>query len=67
MVQNGDLLAGSHNILNRWNNFPQLLNVRVHRVGDVRQIKVHTAEPLVPSEDEIVMANLKRYKSPGSD
>jgi hypothetical protein len=42
--ENGDLLADSHNIVNRWkNNFSQLLNV--HRVSDVRQIELHTAEP----------------------
>jgi hypothetical protein len=41
------LLADSHNILNRWKKyFSQLLNV--HRVSDVRQIEIHTAEPLVP-------------------
>jgi hypothetical protein len=41
---NGDLLADSHNILNRWKNyFSRLLNVR--NVGDVRQIEVHTAGP----------------------
>jgi hypothetical protein len=34
--ENGDLLADSHNILNRWKNyFSQSLNV--HRVIDVRQ------------------------------
>jgi hypothetical protein len=45
--ENGDLLADSRNILNRWKNyFSQLLNV--HNVSDVRQIEVHTAEPLVP-------------------
>jgi hypothetical protein len=43
----GDLLADSHNILNRWKNYvSQLLNA--HRVSVVRQIKIHTAEPLVP-------------------
>jgi hypothetical protein len=43
--ENGDL-AESHNILNRWNNyFSQLLNIC--RVSDVRQIEIHTAEPLV--------------------
>jgi hypothetical protein len=46
-----------------------LLNV--HRVSDGRQIEVHTAELLVPdpspSEFEIAIAKLKRYKSPGSD
>jgi hypothetical protein len=34
-------------ILVRWkNHFSQLLNV--HGVGDVRQKKIHAAEPLVP-------------------
>jgi hypothetical protein len=68
--ENGDLLANSHNILNRRNNyFSQLLNV--HNVSDVTQIKVHTAEQLVPGpsrlEVEIANAKLKKYKSPGSD
>jgi hypothetical protein len=68
--ENGDLLADSHNILNRWKNyFSQLLNV--HRVSDVRQIEIHTAAPLVPetshSEVEIAIATFKKYKSPGSD
>jgi hypothetical protein len=68
--ENGDLFADSHNILNRWKNyFSQLLNV--HNVSDVKQIEVHTAEPLVsgPSrlEVEIAFTNLKKYKSPGSD
>jgi hypothetical protein len=44
--ENGDLLADSNNILNRWKYFSQLLNV--HNVSDVRQIEVHMAEPLVP-------------------
>jgi hypothetical protein len=57
--ENGDLLADSHNILNRWKNyFSQLLNV--HNVSDVRHIEVHTAEPLVPGpshlEAEIAIA-----------
>jgi hypothetical protein len=35
-----DLLADSHNILNTWKKyFPQLLNV--HNIRDVRQIEVH--------------------------
>jgi hypothetical protein len=63
-------LADSHIVLNRWKNcFSQLLNV--HNVNDVRQIEVHTAEPLVPGpsrlEVEIDIAKLKKYKSPGSD
>jgi hypothetical protein len=68
--ENGDLLADSHNILNRWKNyFSKLLNV--HNVSDVRQIEVHRAKPLVPGpsrlEVEIAIAKLKKYKSPGSD
>jgi hypothetical protein len=43
----------------------------VHNVSDVRQIEVHTAEPLVPGpiglEVEITIAKLEKYKSPGSD
>jgi hypothetical protein len=43
----------------------------VHNVSDVRQIGVHTAEPLVPGpshpEVEIATAMLKKHKSPGSD
>jgi hypothetical protein len=42
----------------------------VHNVNDVRQIEVHTAEPLVPDpsnlEVEIAIAKLKKYKSPDS-
>jgi hypothetical protein len=53
--ENGDLLADSHNILNY---FSHLLNV--HRVIDVRQTEIHTAEPLVPDpspfEVEIALA-----------
>jgi hypothetical protein len=42
-----------------------------HRVRDVRQIEIHTAEPSVPEpspfEVEIAIAKLKMYKLPGSD
>jgi hypothetical protein len=69
-AENGDLLADSHRILNRWKNyFYQLLNV--HGVNDVRQTEIHTAELLVPesssSEVEIAIEKLRRYKSPGID
>jgi hypothetical protein len=70
--ENGDLLADSHNILNRWKNYlSQLLNV--HNVSDVRQIEVlvHKAEPVVPGpsslEVQIAIAKFNRYKWPGSD
>jgi hypothetical protein len=46
-----------------------LLNVR--KVNDVRQIEIHTDEPLVPEpspfEVQIAIARLKKYKSPASD
>jgi hypothetical protein len=68
--ENGDLLAYSHNILNRWRNYFSKLLI-VHNVSDVRQIEVHTADPLVPGpnrlEVEIAISKLKKYKSPGSD
>jgi hypothetical protein len=61
MNDNGDPLADSHNILNRWKNFSHLLNV--HRVSDIRQIEIHTAEPLVPDpsllEAKIAIENMK--------
>jgi hypothetical protein len=68
--ENGDLLADSHNILNRWkNHFSQLLNV--HNISNIRQLEIHIAEPLVPSsshlEVEIAVAKLKKYKLPGND
>jgi hypothetical protein len=67
---NGDLLADSNNAVNRWKSyFSQLLDV--HNVSDVRQIEIHTAEPLLPGpshlEVDITIARLKKYKSQGSD
>jgi hypothetical protein len=41
---NGDLLADTHNISNRMNNFfCQLLDA--HMVGVIRQVKISTSEP----------------------
>jgi hypothetical protein len=64
---NGNLFSDSHKNLKSY--FSQLLNVQ--RVSDIRYIEIHTAEPLVsdssPFEFEIVVATLKRYKSPGND
>jgi hypothetical protein len=61
MDKNGDL-ADAHDILNMWDNyFSQLLNV--HRASDVRQIEIHTAQPLVPDpgafDVEIAITMLK--------
>jgi hypothetical protein len=61
--ENSDL-AYSHNTLNRWNCFSHLLNI--HAVGDVRQIEIHTPEPS-PSEAEMAIAKLRKYKSPSTD
>jgi hypothetical protein len=42
----------------------------MHNVSDVRQIEVHTAEPVVPGpsrlEAQTVIEKLKKYKSRGS-
>jgi hypothetical protein len=68
--ENGDLLADSHNILNRWKNyFSQPLNV--HRVSEGKLIEIYTPEPLAPGLSpfvaEIAIEKEKSYKSPGSD
>jgi len=68
--ENSDLVTDSHNILARWRNyFSQLFNV--HRVNNVRQTEIHTAEPLVPEpnacEVEMAIEKLKRHKSPDID
>jgi hypothetical protein len=61
--ENGDLVADSHNILNRWKNyFSQLLNV--HNVSDVKLIEVHMAQPLVPGPSRLdVGLLLQSWKS----
>jgi hypothetical protein len=45
--------------------------LNIHRISDVRQLEICTAELLVsepsPFGVEIVIAKLKKYKSPGSD
>jgi hypothetical protein len=45
--------------------------LNVHGVHDVRQMDIHTAEPLVPEpslvEVETAIEKLKWYKSPGTD
>jgi len=68
--EKGDFVADSHSILARGRkHFSQLLNI--HGVNDVRQIELHTAEPLVPEPSvfEVELANekLKSHKSPGND
>ncbi|KAJ4452301.1 hypothetical protein ANN_03821 [Periplaneta americana] len=70
--ENGDLLADSPSILNRWKNyFSQLLNVRRLNRNDRDEIEIQTAEPFIPeptlSEVEIAIENLKKYKSLGID
>jgi hypothetical protein len=59
--EKGDGVADSHSILAGWRKyFSQLLNV--HGVNDVRQIEIHTAEPLAPEpsayEVELAIENL---------
>jgi hypothetical protein len=44
--ENGEPLPDSHNTLNRWKNYSELLNV--HRVSDVRLMEINIAELLVP-------------------
>jgi hypothetical protein len=68
--ENDNLLADLQNVLNRWKHFfNQVLNVHVFH--DVRQMDIHTAEPLIPEpslvEVEIATGKLKSYKYPGTD
>ncbi|KAJ4428538.1 hypothetical protein ANN_24582 [Periplaneta americana] len=70
--ENGDLLADSHSILNRWKNyFRQLLNVHRPNTNDRDEIEIQTAEPFIPeptlSEVKTAIENLKKYKSPDMD
>jgi hypothetical protein len=56
------IARGSTSVLNKWKNvFKQVLNV--HGVHNVRQMDIHTAEPLVPEpslvEVEIAIGKLK--------
>jgi tRNA 2-selenouridine synthase SelU len=60
--ENGDLVADSHSIMERWMKcFSQQLNL--HGVNDVRQAEIHTPEPPVPEpsafEVELAIAKLK--------
>jgi hypothetical protein len=64
------LVTDFHSILARWRKyFSQLFNV--HGVSNVRQIEIHTTEPLVPEpsvfEVEILIEKLKGDNSRGTD
>ena len=68
--EKGDLVTDSTHILVTWrNHFSELLNI--HAVNEVRQPKIHTAEPLVPEpsafEVELAIEKLKSHKSSGVD
>jgi hypothetical protein len=64
-----NILMYEYKLFHSTNYFSQLLNV--HRVSDVKQIEIHTAEPLVPEsspfEVDIAIAKFKKYNSLGSD
>jgi len=64
--EKSDLVTDSHSILARWrNHYSQLLSVL--GVNDVRQTKIHTAEPQVPEpsafEVELAIEKLKSHES----
>jgi hypothetical protein len=60
--EKGDLVADCHSILTRWRNyFSQLLNVLGD--DDIRQIKIHTAEPeLIAFDVRMAIEKFKRQK-----
>ena len=55
----------------RWRNYFSLLLNVVHRVNDVTETEIHTAEPPWPEpsafEVELATGKLKSHKSPGVD
>jgi hypothetical protein len=57
------------NILNKWKNY-FFSDIECALYSDVRQTEIHAAELFTPGpsslEDEIAIAKLKKYKSPGS-
>ena len=62
------MVTDSHSILVRWrNHFSQLFTV--YGVSDVRQISIHTAEPLMPETSasgfERAIKKLNRHTSLG--
>ena len=65
-------MTDSHSIVARWRNYFSQ-HFKLHGFKDVGQaeIRVHTAEPLVPessaSEVELAIDKLKSHKSPGID
>ena len=68
--EKGELVADPHSIMTRWRKyFSQLLNV--HEDNDVREVEIHTVEPLVPEQSafevELAIGKLKNPKSPGID
>jgi hypothetical protein len=67
--ENGDLFADPHNISKDWR--ATSISRYIHKVSNVRKIEIHTVKLLVPGtspfEDEIAIAKLKKYNSPGID
>jgi hypothetical protein len=67
---NGHLLTHLQSVLNRWKNFFNQVPI-LHGIHDVRQMAIHTAEPLVPEPSlikvEIAIGKMKRYKFLGTD
>jgi hypothetical protein len=68
--ENVDQLEDFHNNLNRWTNYFSLL-LNVLGVNDVRQIEIHTGEPIVHGssclEVENAIAKLKTKNRQVSD
>jgi hypothetical protein len=68
-VENGDLHADSHNILSKWKNYLSYI-FNVYNVSDVRQAKIHSAQPLVPDRspfDLKIAVARKSVNFPGND
>jgi hypothetical protein len=66
--ENGNLLADPESLLKRWKNFFNQVLI-VYGIYDVRQMDIHTAEPLVPEPSllETATGKLESCKSPSTD
>jgi hypothetical protein len=68
--ENGNLLADTHSVLNRWKSFFNWV-LNVHGAHDVRQMDIHKVEPLLlePSlvKEKTAIGKLKWYTFLGTD
>jgi hypothetical protein len=63
--ENGNLIADVQSVLNRWKIFFNQV-IDVNGVHDVRQMDIHTAEPLVPCQSGNCYWKVEKLQIPGN-